>query len=186
MGDAARMEIRLAGLGGQGIVVAGALLGEAATLDGLAAAGSSSYGSQARGGACRADVVIGRSGFIDFPHVTRPRYLAVMSDEAYRAYLPGLAADGVILFDGYHVTPVGTDPHPHHEVAATRIALEALGKAQAANIVLLGALVGLTGIVGIERLREAVRAGFPERFHASNDRALDLGLAAGLRIGGGR
>jgi 2-oxoglutarate ferredoxin oxidoreductase subunit gamma len=183
--ERARTEIRFAGLGGQGVVAAGALLGEAATLAGLGAAGSSSYGSQARGGACRSDVVIAAPGAIDFPHVTRPDVLAVMSAEAYGAYLGSLAPEGIVLLDPYHVARDPAETHAHHEVEATRIALDAFSTAQAANIVMLGALAGLTGIVGEEHLREALRSAFAERFARTNARALELGLERGRALAGG-
>ncbi len=169
--------------------MAGALLGEAAARAGLAAAGSSSYGSQARGGACRADVVLARAGEIDFPHVHRPDVLAVMSDEAYRAYLPGAAGSGVVLYDGYYVRPDPGDARAHHEVAATRAALDSGGgSAQGANIVMLGAVAGLTGAIGLEDLASVVAKAFPTRFGERNARLLDLGYGIGerLRSGGGR
>ncbi len=184
MAERERIEIRFAGQGGQGVVVASALLGEAATLAGLSAAGSTVYGSQARGGAARADLVIARGGFIDFPHVTRPHILAVMSGEAYRMYLPALASDGVVLYDGYYVER-GEGGGVHHEVAATKTALDALGRSVAANIVMLGALVGLTGIVKTEHVNEALHASFARPFHEANDRALELGVERGRAIASG-
>ena len=187
MTDRERIEIRFAGQGGQGVVVASALLGEAATRGGLSAAGSTVYGSQSRGGAAQADLVIARGGFIDFPHVSRPHYLAVMSSEAYRTFLPGLAPDGVVLFDSYYVEP-DAGGAVHHEVEATKMALDALGRSVAANIVMLGALVGLTGIVEPGYVGEALRASFARPFHDANDRALELGVERGRAIaaaGGG-
>jgi 2-oxoglutarate ferredoxin oxidoreductase subunit gamma len=179
-----RTEIRFAGQGGQGVVVASAILGEAVTRAGLSAAGSTVYGSQSRGGAARADLVVARGGFIDFPHVTRPHLLAVMSGEAYRIYLPGLAPDGVVLFDSYYVErePGGAE---HHEVAATKMALDALGRSVAANIVMLGALVGLTGIVEREHVSAALCASFAHPFHEANERALSIGVERGRALAGG-
>ena len=184
MTDRDRIDIRFAGQGGQGVVAATALLGEACTRAGLSAAGSTVYGSQSRGGAARADLVIARSGFIDFPHVTRPHFLAVMSGEAYRAYLPGLSPEGVVLFDSYYVE---RDPGGvvHHEVEATRMALDALGRSVASNIVMLGALVGLTGIVDVEHVSAALRTSFARPFHEANDRALALGVERGRAISAG-
>ena len=184
-----RVEIRIAGLGGQGVVMAGALMGEAAARAGIAAAGSSSYGSQARGGSCRSDVVLARSGEIDFPHVHRPDVLAVMSDEAYRTYLPEVAASGAILFDPYYVKPDPADGRAHHEVAATRAALDdGGGSAQGANIVMLGAVAGFTGLVGVDALAAIVAGAFPARFSERNARLLGLGHGIGERLakGGGK
>jgi 2-oxoglutarate ferredoxin oxidoreductase subunit gamma len=107
-----------------------------------------------------------------------------MSDEAYRAFLPGLSPDGVVLYDGTYVER-GPGPAVHHEVAATRMALEALGRSVAANIVMLGALVGLTGIVEVEHVTGALHAAFARPFHEANDRALALGIERGREIASG-
>ena len=184
MTERERMEIRIGGQGGQGVVMAGAILGEAASACGIQAAVSSTYGSQARGGVTKADVVITRGGFIDFPHVTRPDVLAVLSREAYAAYLPAVAGDGVVLHDGAHVRPEAGDPRIHHEVGVTRIALETLGKVQAANVVLIGVLCAYTGMLDLDATRDVIRVTFPAHFREANDRAFDLGVLAGLEIAG--
>lgn len=185
MAELERTEIRFAGLGGQGVVMASALLGRAVTLSGMQAAGSSSYGSQSRGGVTRADVVIEGTGFIGFPHVTRPDVLVAMSEEAYRHFLPGVASGGIVLYDGHHVKADPGDMHPHLEVEATRMALGALGRAVAANIVMLGALVGLKELVDEGHLVQVLHTSFPERFHEANDTALKLGLKRGRALAGG-
>ncbi len=177
-----RIEIRFAGSGGQGVVTAGAILGEAASRGGLRAASSSSYGSQARGGVTKSDVVIVGEGFIDFPHVTRPDVLAVMNDESYRAYLPSVAASGVVLVDPYGVKRDAADARIHHEVLATAEAIRTLGKVQAANVIMLGAVVGLTGLVPLEPVIEALAEAFGAHALDVNERALRIGHEAGLAL----
>lgn len=186
MADPVRMEIRFAGSGGQGVVMAGAILGDAATRGGLRAACSSSYGSQARGGVTRSDVVLIQEGFIDFPHVTRPGLLAVMNDESYRAFLPAVDPGGTILADSQFVRADAADPRVHLEVEATRRALNELGKAQAANVIMLGAVVGLTGLVAEEPVRRAVQEAFPAAAFQVNERALQMGLSMGRELASGR
>jgi 2-oxoglutarate ferredoxin oxidoreductase subunit gamma len=166
--------------------MAGAIVGEAATRTGLVAACSSSYGSQARGGVTRSDVIVVRAGLIDFPHVSRPDLLAVMNDESYRAFLPSLAASGVVLADPHRVDRDRSDPRPHHEVEATRIAADELGKVQSANVVMLGAVVGLTALCAEEHVRAAVREAFGDGAFAVNDEALRIGLELGRALAGER
>jgi len=177
-----RIDIRFAGLGGQGVVTAGALLGAAASLEGWKAAGSTTYGSQARGGTAYADVALSKEA-IDFPHLEQADYLVVMSQESYDEYAKVVRPGGVILFDAFHVTPKTIDRVPQHGVAATRSAMDRFGNGQAANIVMLGALAALSGLVGFETLRETIRKEGNARFVESNLAALDIGigLADGLK-----
>jgi len=100
-----RQEIRLAGYGGQGIILAGLLLGKAAALyDGKEAVFTQSYGPEARGGASSADVVIADQP-VDYPLVTRPDCLVVMFQEAYERYRPDLAPGGLLALDQDLVKP---------------------------------------------------------------------------------
>jgi 2-oxoglutarate ferredoxin oxidoreductase subunit gamma len=179
VGELERTEIRLGGLGGQGVVMAGAILGGAASRGGLQAACSSTYGSQARGGVTKADIVVTGGGFIDFPHVTSADILVAMCQEAYEAYLPALAESGLVIFDGYYVKP-GDDGHDHLEVEATRMALDTFGKPQPANIIMIGAVVGLTSMMEPERVSDVLHDTFSPFFHDTNDRALQLGIDRGF------
>lgn len=178
----ARIEVRFAGHGGQGIVMAGAILGEAVSLAGKQAACSSTYGSQARGGVTRADVVIAQGGFIDFPHVTRPWILAAMSQESYEAFLPTAADDGIVITDSAFVTPDASDARMHLVVEATRISLEVLGKPQAANVVMLGAVAAFGSLVDMKFLRSMVGSTFPGMFREANEKALEIGAARGFEL----
>jgi len=143
------VEVRLGGLGGQGLVTMGAVLAEAAAGDGLHVAASQSYGSRARGGATRSDVVIS-TGPIDFPHVTAPHLLAVLAQEAYDDYMKRLAPGAEVFYDDFFVREAEIQDARQHAVPATKAALDRFGRGQAANFVMLGALVGFTGLVSSE------------------------------------
>ncbi len=173
-----RTEVRLAGFGGQGVILAGYLLGKAATLyDGREALFTQVYGPEARGGACNADVVLADEP-IDFPEVTRPAILAVMSQEAGSSFLPTLAQDGVLLFDPDLVT-LAWDGR-QHAIPATRLA-EQLGRRIVANMVLLGCLSASTEVVSLAALEEAVRTSVRPQTVDLNLRALRVGFEAGAR-----
>ncbi len=96
-------QVRLSGFGGQGIVLAGILLGEAGVIDGKYMAGSNSYGAQARGSSCQSEVVFS-DGPIDFPHLTTADILFTMSQGAYTMFCEDVKeTSGLILFDQYQV-----------------------------------------------------------------------------------
>jgi len=167
-------QIRLAGFGGQGIVLAGMLLGFAGVREGLEVANANSYGAQARGSACKAEVILGRKSIV-FPHVLTSDILIVLSQEAYKLFLPDMADGGTILFDPYHVTP-GKTPHTFHGIPATQTALKTFRTPQPANIVMLGAFTELTGIISEANMTAAIRENAPPRFVDANLKALALGI----------
>ncbi len=175
-------QVRLAGFGGQGIVLAGMLLGFAAVKERLEVANSNSYGAQARGSACKAEVVLGTRPIL-FPHVLTSDILIALSQEAYDLFLPDMAEYGIILVDPYHVTPRET-PHPTHQIPATQTVLSAFGSPQAANIVMLGALSALTGVISPENMTAAVKENVPPRFLDVNLKALSLGIDLGKQVKG--
>ena len=168
-----RVEIRLAGSGGQGIGLAGLLLAEAAVLSGRNAAQSQVYGPESRGGASRSDVVIAE-GEIGFPKATRLDVLVALTQEASERYCGGLLRDGLLLIDEGRVPrpPVGgwrCRPLPI-EATAKRV-----GGAVATNMVALGALLELTRVVEPEALERAMAARVPARHRDLNLRALAAG-----------
>jgi len=103
-------QIRFAGFGGQGVVLAGTILGYAAIHDGKWVSGSNSYGAQARGGSARSEVVISEEP-ITFPHVIRSDILIVLSQSAYDAHITDVAEDGaLVIYDDLIVEPHGQEP----------------------------------------------------------------------------
>jgi len=171
-------EIRFGGVGGQGIVLAGRLLGKAASLfDGKDAVVTQSYGPEARGGASRADVVISDAS-VDYPFVRRADVLAVFFQEAYVMFRPTIKESGLLLVDDMLVQPAD-DEGNLHRVPATKIA-EDLGSRMAANVVMLGYLVGATRIVSRQSIEEAIRTTVKPHIVDLNLKALDTGIKLAL------
>ncbi|MDH3645901.1 MAG: 2-oxoacid:acceptor oxidoreductase family protein [Gammaproteobacteria bacterium] len=167
-------EIRLGGVGGQGIALAGTLLGKAAAIyDGKNAVFTQTHGPEARGGASRADVIIGEKA-IAYPFVTHPDILAVLFPEAYEKFRPDLKPGGVLIVEADLVNPSAEDADAVR-LPATEIAKE-LGSRLATNIVLLGYLVGATGVVSREAMQDAIRATVNKRHLDLDMRALDAGF----------
>jgi 2-oxoglutarate ferredoxin oxidoreductase subunit gamma len=172
-------EIRIAGFGGQGIVLAGHILGKAAALfENLNAVFTQSYGPEARGGSCSADVIIA-SEPIHYPRVTRPRILVLMSEDAKNTYLDSASDACQILIDKDLVHP---DEMPEgvalYEIPATRIA-EDLGRTIVANIVMLGFIAAVTKVITYDAMRQAVLASIPKGTEELNLKAFEEGYQYG-------
>ena len=169
MTSSKNIEIRVGGVGGQGIALAGTLLGKAAALhEDREAVFTQTYGPEARGGASRADIIISDSP-IAYPFVTRPKVLIVLFQEAYEKFRPDFDPDGLLIVEESLVHPTEEDTAAVR-VPAIRIATE-LGNKLAANIVLLGYLVGATELVSSNAMEESIR-------ETVNERHLDLNLQA--------
>jgi len=177
---AGRIEIRLAGEGGQGMILAGIILAEAAAIyDNKNATQTQNYGPEARGGASQAEVIIS-SGEIDYPKVISADVLVAMSQEACDKYYARLKKDGLLIVDE---EKVGRVPTTHAvKVPITRLAAQATGKTLAANAVALGLLVGLTQVVTREAIEKAVSAPAPRGTEAMNRAALAAGFAAAEQL----
>jgi len=177
-----RYEIRLAGSGGQGLILAGVILAEAAGIyDGKFVCQTQSYGPAARGGASKAEVVIS-DGDIDYPKAIRPDVLLALNQASLDKYLADLEPGGVLLVDADLVREVPREGAVL--IPCTRIARE-LGKEMMANIVALGALAALTGAVSLDSLEKAVLARVPKGTEELNKQALAAGIAAARAQGEG-
>jgi 2-oxoglutarate ferredoxin oxidoreductase subunit gamma len=178
-------QIRLSGFGGQGVVLAGMLLGEAGVIDGRIVAGSNSYGAQARGSGCQSEIVLSE-GPIDFPHLTTADILIAMSQGAYQLYYEDVKElSGLILYDQGQVIPKEGLKVRQVGIPATQSALGELKNRQVANIVFLGALIEITKIVSPRAMRKAIGTHVSERFKDLNLKALQLGLTLGRGVHGG-
>jgi 2-oxoglutarate ferredoxin oxidoreductase subunit gamma len=171
-----RTEIRLAGEGGQGMILAGIILAEAAAMyDGKNAVQTQSYGPEARGGASKAEVIIA-NGEIDFPEVIAADALVAMSQEACDKYAGNVKKEGHLIVDADKVGRVTTTRAI--KLPITRLAIDSTGKSITANVVALGALVGLTGVVSREAIEKAVSARAPKGTQELNLKALAAGFDA--------
>jgi 2-oxoglutarate ferredoxin oxidoreductase subunit gamma len=170
------MEIRLAGEGGQGMILAGIILAEAAAIyDNKNATQTQSYGPEARGGASKSEVVISQAE-IDYPEVITADVLVAMSQEACDKYASNLKKDGLLIVDQERVGRVPSNRAI--KVPITRLAQEASGKSITANVVALGVLVGLTNVVSRQAITQAVSARAPKGTEEMNKSALSAGFAA--------
>ncbi len=150
-----RQEVRLAGFGGQGIILAGYVLGKAAALyDGKEAVLTQSYGPEARGGACAADLVISDET-IDYPMVSTPSLVILMSQEAFTKYGAAVAEGAQLVVDSDLVESATRKEWLRH-IPATRLA-EGLGNRMVANVIMLGFLCAVSGVVSRGALEEAIR-----------------------------
>jgi 2-oxoglutarate ferredoxin oxidoreductase subunit gamma len=172
-------QVRLSGFGGQGVVLAGILLGEAGAIDGKYVAGSNSYGAQARGSGCKSEIVFS-DGLIDFPHLTVADILVTMSQGAYHTYCAEVREDsGLILYDQTLVNPREGLRVKQLGVPATEVSVKTLMNKQVANIVLLGVLIETSKVVSLKAMQKAIALHVSQRFRAINLRALKIGMALG-------
>jgi 2-oxoglutarate ferredoxin oxidoreductase subunit gamma len=173
-----RQEIRICGFGGQGVITGAVILGKAAAVyDGKIACQTQSYGPEARGGAASAMVVIS-DGPIGYPGVHAADVLVAMSQEAFTRYSREVNPDSIIIVDPDTVFNYDA-PQTIYPVRSTKIA-EDLGNVVVANIVMLGALTALSGVVSTDAILAATLASVPTRFTELNRSALESGIAAGL------
>jgi 2-oxoglutarate ferredoxin oxidoreductase subunit gamma len=178
------IQVRVSGFGGQGVVLAGILLGEAGAIDGKYVAGSNSYGAQARGSGCKSEVILSK-GPIDFPHLITADILIAMSQGAYNQYYQEVKeGSGLILYDQGQVVPK-EDLHVRHVgIPATEYAIKKLQNKQVANIVFLGGLIEKTRVVSPEVMKKAMEKHVSERFRRLNLQALKVGMELGRSIDG--
>ncbi len=175
-----RYEVRLAGEGGQGMILAGLILAEAAAIYAdKSAVQTQSYGPEARGGASKSEVVIS-DGEIDYPEVLAADVLVAMGQEACDKYFYDLKKDGLLIVDSDKVGRVPTSKAVR--VPITRLAVETTGKPITANIVALGLLVGLTEVVPPAAIEKAVLARAPKGTEEMNRQALMVGLNEAARL----
>ena len=168
-----KMELRLAGSGGQGVILA-----EAAVLAGKHTAQSQAYGPEARGGSCKAEVLISDAP-IGFTKVQQPTFLMVLTQKALAEYGHDLPENCVVLADESLQIPQELNLPHLTRLPILRTAQEKVGKLMTANIVAVGAINALLGLVSQDKLREAVMLHVPKGTEALNERALEAGLALG-------
>ncbi|HIQ39500.1 MAG TPA: 2-oxoacid:ferredoxin oxidoreductase subunit gamma [Methanothermococcus okinawensis] len=175
-----RKEVRISGFGGQGIVLAGVILGRSAALyDGKNAVQTQSYGPEARGGASKSEVVISEEE-IDYPKVIKPDILVCMSQQAFDKYGRDIKDGGTVIVDRDLVTVSENFYNGNvklYKIPFTDIAYKDIGLKIVANIVMLGALVRITGIVSKEAMRKAILDSVPKGTEEKNLMAFEKGYS---------
>ena len=170
-----RQEIRFAGFGGQGIISAGRITGRAAVLhDKKHAVLIQSYGPEARGGACSAEVVVGDRP-VDYPRVGTPDVAVIMSQEAYEKFGSDVKPGALLLLDQDLVEHEEREDVRVVEVPATKIA-EGLGRRIVANVVMLGALAALWPAISKEAMLSAIVEAVPPHTRDLNRKAFQAGV----------
>lgn len=173
-----RQEIRISGFGGQGIILMGYITGTAATLyDSKNATFTQSYGPEARGGACSAQVIISNEK-ISYPVLIVPDILITMSQAAYNTFRSGLKPGGILIYDSVLVTPKPDDDAKLFPIPSKTIASE-LGKEIIANIVMLGYVAKVTGSVSREAMEKAIVDSVPKATISLNREAFKRGFEYG-------
>ena len=177
-------EIKIGGFGGQGVILAGIIIGKAATLfDGKHAAMTQSFGPEARGSACSSQVIVSKNQIL-YPYVRKPNILVVMSQEAYTRFVPELRPDGMLIYEQDLVTLDDQVPVPEERrfhVPATKLA-EELGRKIVLNIVMVGFFTAVSKIIDAEAMHKAVEASVPSGTEALNLRAFEKGLQYGESV----
>ncbi len=174
------LEMRLAGFGGQGVVLAGMVLGRAATIYGNKQVTlTQSFGPEARGSSCSVQMIISPEPIL-YPYLTRVDVLVAMSQEAYTKFIPDLKPSGLLLYeqDLIRLDPPRTDVKAYG-IPATRFA-EELGRRLVLNMVMVGFVTGLTRITDPEAARQSVLDSVPQGTEALNTAAFEKGLEYGL------
>ena len=171
------MNIRIAGFGGQGIVLAGYVLGHAGVLDGGNALQTQSYGSESRGGACKSDVIVSSGQILELAPPDLD-VLVAMSQPALDKYLPSLKQDGTLIYDSGLVKPAGGG-FRSVGLPATDIAHRTFGRDVVANVIMLGCLAALSGVASRDALRRAIAQSVPPDTVDLNLQALEEGFKQG-------
>lgn len=171
-----RYEIRFSGAGGQGLITAGIILAEAASIiEGKHAVQSQSYGPEARGGASKSEVIIA-DGPIDYPKATVVDACLAMTQEAADKYANGIKPGGLLLLDSEFVKNEPTGDFRIYKLPIMRTAKVEIGREIVANVVALGAMIALTDIVSRDAGLQAVLRKVPEAFKELNTKAYNLGF----------
>ena len=175
-----RFEMRLSGSGGQGMILASVIIAEAIGTDpSKRVIQTQSYGPEARGGASKADVVVSTNE-IYYPKALTLDLLLAMTQESMDKYYPDLKENGTLIIDNVLVTQIPTDNY--YGLPFTRLAREEAGHVMVANVIALGAIAGLTGIVSHDALVKAVLARAPRGTEDKNQKAVEIGFREALKI----
>ncbi len=167
-----RTEIRIAGFGGQGVALAGLILGKAlAIYSGYEAVMTQSYGPEARGGASSANLVVSDEP-IDYPFVLTPDILVALSQEAYALYRPGTKRDAILIIDQDLVIPINSDSC--YGISSTRLA-EELGRRVVTNVVMVGYFTAVTRLLTREAVEQAIAETVKPKTLPLNLKAFEVG-----------
>ncbi|MBC3536641.1 2-oxoacid:acceptor oxidoreductase family protein [Megasphaera hominis] len=171
-------EMRFAGSGGQGMMLMGDIMAEAAGgLDDKEIVLTRSYGPEARGGACRSELIIDTRP-IDYPTVRHPDFVLAMSQEAADTYCKDVSSQGIFLVDPGFVHDIPKTSGQVYAIPLTELAESVTGNTLAANVVAIGAIAALTKVESLSIVKSAVLDHFKPKLRPLNEKAYDAGVAA--------
>ncbi|MBC8477931.1 MAG: 2-oxoacid:acceptor oxidoreductase family protein [Candidatus Delongbacteria bacterium] len=172
------MNIRFCGFGGQGIILSGYILGNAAIGEKLQALQTQSYGSESRGGACKSDVIISEQAIHEI-EIEQLDVLVAFSQPAYDKYIGDLRPQGILIIEDDLVVPDPDSPFTPYRIKATDIAYKQFGRKIMANSVLLGFVTAIVKPVSRAAMETAVAATAPQGTAEANLGAFAAGFQAG-------
>ncbi len=177
-------EIIVTGFGGQGIILAGKILGMSASLgDKKESTLVQAYGPESRGGACNAQVIISENP-IHYPYVQTPHILIAMSQAGYDKFKDQLTENSVLLID-QDLVPIESASCDYYSIPATRMA-EKLGNKMMANIIMVGFTTAITKVVSSDSAQDTVKQSVPKGTEEKNIKAFNQGFDYGLSTLRGR
>ena len=169
-----RYEMRFAGSGGQGVILASVILAEAAVISGINAVQSQAYGPEARGGVSKAETILSKD-YIWYSKVTRPSFLLALTQASLDKYSKELAEQAVVMIDDSLTVPDWLDPSAVIAVPILKTTREKVGKAFTANIVAVGAINEALSLFDHDSLLEGIRRHIPAGTEELNRKALEEG-----------
>lgn len=178
----ASTRLKIGGFGGQGVILAGHLIGKAAAIyDKKHSVMTQSFGPEARGSACSSQVIISDTP-IRYPYVRRADMLVVMSQEAFDKFEPQLEDEGLLLVEKDLVRCAQLRPGIRtFGVPATRLA-EGLGKKMVLNVVMVGFWTAVAGLLDEDAVRRAIRSTVPKGTEELNIAAFEEGYRHGVAL----
>jgi len=176
LADRGFVEVRFGGSGGQGVVLMGMILAVAANYDRRCVVQTESYGPEARGGFSRSDVIISDDP-IDYPKLENADLLVALSQDSANAYTASLRSDGILIYDSEKVSDPPVFSGKTFGMPFVRWAKEETGRPQPANVLALGVVARITGVVSVESVQRAVNETVPAGTAEVNSKALARGLA---------
>lgn len=176
------VKIRISGMGGQGILLSGYILGKAAVeYDGIQAVQTQSYGPEMRGSKCKSDVILSINDTpIYYPVIEKADILITMSKDAWISYNKLLHEKSLGFID-VDLVQIHSNPYEIYKIPATKMA-DDLGNRVIANIIMLGSVIGITQLISQSAIKQAMIASVPKDLREINLKALQQGFKIGEEI----
>jgi len=176
----ARIEVKIGGFGGQGVIMTGYVIGKAAAIfDQKHSTMTQAFGPEARGSACSSQVIVSDQAIL-YPYVKKPQIMVMISQEAFVKFSPDIDPQGTMIIEEELVKPEGLPPAVKvYGIPATRIA-EGLGKKVVLNMVVAGYFTAVTGLVTKEAMRKSIESSVPKGTEGLNLMAFEKGYEYGL------